>query len=230
MKKLITICTVIVAFDLFATQYSKLSIITASKAVGKWEPIKAWIAAAGFEDEWNACSYLSDEYPGYPAITNAIVHAGIVTEDELGRIIYASRDTAISDAMLSRVFSNDCQTAHGRVKWHGKVVTNIIDEVALIQTQKHEDGFCYVRHFKPVSPQTLEKQLSSTERRLKLKEAALRRKANRIAELQTNMVELATALAKKKDYPYELAEMLLKNELNKLIGTNTVNTIITPQK
>lgn len=237
MKKLITICTVIVAFDLFATQYSKLSIITASKAVGKWEPIKAWIAAAGFEDEWNACSYLSDEYPGYPVITNAIVQAGIVTSDELGRIIFASKDAAVPDAMLAYVVSNECNTASGRVKWHGKVVSNLFDTASLKQTQVFADGWTYVRTFKNVKAMPIEEQLSAEEMKARRKRKRLeriaeeeRKKADRIAELQTNMVELATALAKKKDYPYELAEMLLQNELNKLIGTNTVNTIITPQK
>lgn len=46
--------------------------------------------------------------------------------------------------------------------------------------------------------------------------------------MQTNMTALATAYARQKKYPLDLATMLLQHELNTLIGTNTVNTTITP--
>lgn len=231
MKKLIT-TTIIIALAAvgMAAQYSKLSIITAAKAVGRWDAVKAWIASAGFEDEWNAAAYLSDEYPQYPAITNAIVQAGVLTTEELGRIIYASRDAAVPDTMLARVVSNDCLTAQGRVKWHGAVVTNVIDTVALTKTQIHADGYRFVQPFRPVAPESLDRQLSAAGRKAERERRQRERIEARIEELRTNMPALAEKLAREKDYPLELAEMLLQNELNKLIKADTVNAVITPQK
>ena len=34
-----------------AVHYSKLGIVTAAKAAGKWETVKSWIAQNGYEDE-----------------------------------------------------------------------------------------------------------------------------------------------------------------------------------
>ena len=43
-------------------RYSKLKLIVASKAAGKWDAIKTFIASAGYEDEWQACQFLSSGY------------------------------------------------------------------------------------------------------------------------------------------------------------------------
>ena len=40
-------------------RYSKLKLIVASKAAGKWDAFKAFISQAGYEDEWQACQFLS---------------------------------------------------------------------------------------------------------------------------------------------------------------------------
>lgn len=236
MKKLIVIAVCAAALCGSATQYSCLSIITAAKRAGKWEPLKAWISAAGLKDEWDKCSYLSDTYPQYAQITNALVAAGILTEDEIRTVLAASRDTAIPDDMIIRVVSNECATAYGRVKWHGKIVTNVIDTNALTRTQTHEDGFVFVERFKSVEAIPVEVRLSQAERLARriamekaAKEARERAKAERIALLQTNMTEVAAAYAKVKQYPLDLATMLLQHELNTLVGTNTVNATITPQ-
>jgi len=236
MKKLITVALCACALCGSATQYSCLSIITAAKQAGKWEALKAWIAAAGLKDEWDKCSYLSDTYPQYAQITNALVAAGIVTGEEIRTILAASQDTAIPDDMIRRVVSNDCNTASGRVKWHGAIVSNRIDTNALTRTQIHADGFVHVERFKTVEAIPVEVRLSRAERKAQQEAAAKAReaaqaqaKADRIAALQTNMTALASALAAQKQYPLDLATMLLQHELNTLIGTNTVNAVVTPQ-
>ena len=138
--------------------------------------------------------------------------------------------------MIIRVVSNDCATAKGRIKWHGNIVTNIVDTNALTKTQVHQDGFRWVEHFSRLKPITIEAHLSAAERAKKREEARRKReaaeakkKADRIAELQTNMVILATAYAKEKKYPIELATMLLQHELNTLIGTNIIDAVVGPQ-
>jgi len=237
MKKLITVAVCAAAMCGYATQYSCLSIITAAKQIGKWDAVSAWIAAAGMKDEWDKCNYVSDEYPQYPAITNALVSAGVLTQAEIVGIMAASVDTAIPDAMIRRVVSNDCTTAQGRRKWHGNVVTNVIDTNALTRTHVHADGWVYVERFKTVGAIPVEQRLSAAELKARREAQARERaaqqakaKAERIAALQTNMVQLATAYARQKKYPLDLATMLLQHELNTLIGTNTVNATITPQK
>lgn len=236
MKKPIAVVLCASALCASATQYSCLSIITAAKQAGKWEPIKAWIAAAGLKDEWDKCSYLSDGYPQYAQITNALVAAGVVTDADIRTILAAAVDTAIPDDMILRVVSNDCQSATGRVKWHGAVVTNRIDTNALTRTQVHADGWAFVERFKSLQAMPVEVRLSAAERKAQLEaaararaEAEARRKADRIADLQTNMTALASAYARQKRYPLDLATMLLQHELNTLIGTNTVEATITPQ-
>ena len=234
MKKLISIAVCAAALCGSATQYSCLSIITAAKQAGKWEPLKAWIVTAGLKDEWDKCSYLSDTYPQYVQITNALVSAGIVTDAEIRTILAASRDTAIPDDMIIRVVSNECATAQGRIKWHGK---NVIDTNALTRTQTHEDGCVFVERFKTGQAIPVEARLSAAERKAQQEakararaEAEAKCKADRIADLQTNMTALATAYARQKQYPLDLATMLLQHELNTLVGTNTVNAVITPGK
>lgn len=236
MKKLFAIAFVGASLVAGATQYSCLSIITEAKKIGKWEALKSWIAAAGLTEEWSKCNYVSDDYPQFPTITNALVTSGIVTSSNVVEILKASVDAAVPDAVIMRLYQSEMSTASGRIKCHGKIVSNVIDTNTLTRTQTHADGYVYVQKFKTVNAMPIEEQLSKAERAAKREaarkariEAEARAKAERIAELQTNMVVLATALAKQKQYPYELAEMLLQNELNKLIGTNVVDAVITPQ-
>ena len=119
MKKLATIVlTAALCSALFAAQYSKLGIITAAKSAGKWDVLKAWIATAGYTDEWQAAAFFSDQYPAFAQITNAVVASGVATAQEVEAILAAARDTA-PDALLSVAYANDMKNAQGRARWHG---------------------------------------------------------------------------------------------------------------
>ena len=238
MKKILSaVLCLALAFTACATQYSKLSLMTAAKQSGRWDGMKAWIQSADLWDEWTACSYLSDDYPQFVAITNAIVQSGKASTAEIEAILAASLDTAVPDEAMNRMYANAMSNANERVKWHGAIVTNRVDTNALVKVQVYADGFTWTQHFKSVRAMGLEDRLTAAEKkarqeaaRKRAAELAAKRKADRIADLQTNMVVLATAMARQKQYPVELATMLLQVELNKLIGTNTVDAVITPAK
>ena len=76
-------------------RYSKLKLIVASKAAGKWDAIKSFIASAGYEDEWNACQFLSSGYAQFEQAKTAIVAAGIATAEEIEEILAASVDEEV---------------------------------------------------------------------------------------------------------------------------------------
>ena len=76
-------------------RYSKLKLIVASKAAGKWEAFKAFIAQAGYEDEWQACQFLSSGYEQFEQAKTAIIAAGIATADEIEAILAASVDEEV---------------------------------------------------------------------------------------------------------------------------------------
>ena len=77
------------------TRYSKLKLIVASKAAGKWEAFKAFIAKAGYEDEWQACQVLSSGYEQFEQAKTAIIAAGIATAEEVEAILAASVDEEV---------------------------------------------------------------------------------------------------------------------------------------
>lgn len=77
-------------------RYSKLKLIVASKAAGKWEAIKAFIVQAGYEDEWAACQFLSSGYAQFEQAKTAIIAAGIATSDEIEAILAASVDEEVA--------------------------------------------------------------------------------------------------------------------------------------
>ena len=77
-------------------RYSKLKLIVASKAAGKWDAFKAFIASAGYEDEWNAAQFLSSNYAQFNAAKEAIVATGIATAEEIEEILAASVDEEVS--------------------------------------------------------------------------------------------------------------------------------------
>ena len=76
-------------------RYSKLKLIVASKAAGKWDEFKAFIAQAGYEDEWQACQFLSSGYKQFEQAKTAIIAAGIATADEIEAILAASVDEEV---------------------------------------------------------------------------------------------------------------------------------------
>lgn len=76
-------------------RYSKLKLIVASKAAGKWEAFKSFIASAGYEDEWQACQFLSSGYAQFAAAKEAIIAAGIATAEQVEAILAASVDEEV---------------------------------------------------------------------------------------------------------------------------------------
>ena len=76
-------------------RYSKLKLIVASKAAGKWEAFKAFISSAGYEDEWQACQFLSSGYAQFEQAKTAIIAAGIATAEEIDAILSASVDEEV---------------------------------------------------------------------------------------------------------------------------------------
>ena len=76
-------------------RYSKLKLIVASKAAGKWEEFKAFIAQAGYEDEWNAAQFLSSGYAQFEQAKKAIIAAGVATTEEIDEILSASVDEEV---------------------------------------------------------------------------------------------------------------------------------------
>ena len=237
MKKLFVAALILsTALPALPTQYSKLAIVTASKAIGKWGELKSFIASAGMVDEWQACDYLSDEHELFATVTNAIVNSGLVTAAELKEILEKSKDPAIADALIGRAYSSDMAKADGRVKWHGKVVSTTYDTNNLVKVQTHEDGFVYRSPFSPSRPPSVFSQLTAAERAAKAE--ALRKERERqkeekrqarIAELSTNMTACVQAVMERKNWPEDLSRLYLQHELNVLIGTNVVNAVIVPE-
>lgn len=78
-----------------ATRYSKLKLIVAAKAAGRWDAFKAFIAQAGYEDEWAAAQFLSSDYAQFNAAKEAIIAAGIATSEEIEEILAASVDEEV---------------------------------------------------------------------------------------------------------------------------------------
>lgn len=237
MKKLFVAALILsAALPALPTQYSKLAIVTASKAIGKWGELKSFIASAGMVDEWQACDYLSDEHELFASVTNAIVNSGLVTAAELKEILEKSKDPAVADALIGRAYSSDMANADGRVKWHGKVVSTTYDTNRLEKVQTHEDGFVFSSPFSPSRPPSVESQLTAAERAAKAE--ALRKERERereekrqarIAELQTNLQYHVEQTMAAKRWPEDLSRLYLQHELNTLIGTNVVNAVIVPE-
>lgn len=160
-----------------ATQYSCLSIITEAKAIGKWDALKGWIDAAGLADEWGKCSYVSDDYPQYAAITNALVAGGILTQEEADGILRKSVDEAVPDAALRALYAREMATEAGRRRWHGRLVRTDEDMTNLVQTFTYEDGYRFSQPFTRANPLTVEQRFAVERRR---QEAAEKR---RLAQL-----------------------------------------------
>ena len=237
MKKTIIFALCVSTLVAGATQYSKLALITAAKQAGRWDALKAWIASAGLQDEFQNCVYLSDEYPQFAAITNAIVSSGAATSQEVAAILSASKDPAVADALLRRVYDKDMGSPDGRVKWHGAVTNTVFDTNALVKVQYHADGYVHRQSFHSAAAMGIGERISAAEMKNRLEaqkkaaeEAAAKRKADRIALLQTNLTAEVSALMKRRKWPEDLATLYLKNELNKLKGTVTVEGTITPQE
>ena len=73
-------------------KYSKLKLINAAKAAGKWADVKAAIQAMDLEDEWQACQFITSDYPAYVAATNAVITRGIASEAEVKAFMRQAED------------------------------------------------------------------------------------------------------------------------------------------
>jgi hypothetical protein len=73
-------------------KYSKLKLIVAAKAAGKWADVKAAITAMDLEDEWQACQFITSDYPAYVAATNTVITQGIATEAEVKAFMRQAED------------------------------------------------------------------------------------------------------------------------------------------
>jgi hypothetical protein len=237
MKNALATLLALVTLSASAAQYSKLALVMAAKSAGKWGDLKSFIASAGLVDEWQACDYLSDEFPQFTQITNAVVSSGLATAAEVSALLEAARDPAVSDALIGRVYSSDMAKADGRIRWHGKIVSTVFDTNNLVKVQTHEDGYVHRLPFSPSTPGSIESQLTAAERAAlaekRRQEAAARKerlRLKRIAELETNLTACVSAVMKSKHWPEDLARLYLQHELNTLISTNTVTVTIEPQK
>lgn len=186
MKRLmIAVALGAAVFQASATQYSKLSIITAAKAAGRWDALKAWIQSAGYYDEWLVASYLSDEYAQYPAITNAIVAAGVATSEELSGILAASKDTAIPDTVLNARYARDVASEGGRVSWHGKRVGGPVEDMERqVQIYTYEDGTKFEIPFTKAKALTVEARFELEKKRKAEAEA------KRLAQMPPQLQEI----------------------------------------
>lgn len=73
-------------------KYSKLKLIVAAKEAGKWDALKSAIIALKLEDEWQACQFISSDYPAYIAATNAVVSQGIATDEDVKAFMKKAED------------------------------------------------------------------------------------------------------------------------------------------
>lgn len=78
------------------TRYSKLKLIVAAKSAGKWDAFKAFIAQAGYEDEWAAAQFLSSDYAQFEQAQQDVIAAGIATAEEIEEILAASVDEEVN--------------------------------------------------------------------------------------------------------------------------------------
>lgn len=73
-------------------KYSKLKLIVAAKAAGKWADVKAAITAMDLEDEWQACQFITSDYPAYVSATNTVITRGIANEAEVKAFMRQAED------------------------------------------------------------------------------------------------------------------------------------------
>ena len=231
MKKLATIVlSAALCSAVFAAQYSKPGIITAAKSAGKWDVLKAWIATAGYTDEWQAAAFFSDQYPQFAQITNAVVASGVATAQEVEAILAAARDTA-PDALLAAAYAHDMKTSAGRARWHGG---NPVSEYRTNETTRIiERADIYPDGWEYIDPASRRKALTPEEAAAR---AASRRTAKqaRIDALQAQL----DALREQLTVPATNDELIvsqaqarlriasLQRTLDRLTATTSTNEVV----
>lgn len=133
------------------------------------------------------------------------------------------------------LYDADMRSKQGRTRWHGRCIHEIVDTNALCAVEVYSnavDGatWRYRKPWKIKRPQSVASRISSERHRQQAAAAAERRRLDRIAAITTNETTEVAALMRKNGYPEDLARLMLKWELSKLLPTNTVNAVITPQK
>ena len=170
-----------------ADEYTKIGIVTGAKAAGRWDALKYWISEAGLSDEWDAAAYIPSDHPGLAMATNAIVAAGVATAEEVAAILDAARDTSVSDALLTAVYEREIATASGRVKWHGKVVSQEIVTNEAKKISYHADGWTFEEPFRLPSPKAQKITLAKSGIPKALAAARTRRERETDAPVETNV-------------------------------------------
>lgn len=151
MKSLFAAFAALLTVAAGATQYSKLALITAAKAAGRWDAAKAWISANGYADEFAACSYISDDFPGFDGLIASVVAAGVATQEEVAAILAASHDTSLPDSLMIARYQRDMATETGRREWHGPSETHI-DTNRLVRVYTYADGYVHETPWTPPKP------------------------------------------------------------------------------
>lgn len=203
MKKMaLTVAAVLACVTtLFATQYSRLALKTAAQKYGKWDALVTWLKAANMYDDFLIANNLSDEYPQFPLVTNALVQAGIATSAEIEQILSESVDTAVPDTALMAKYNRDMQTPTGRQAWHGKHTT-WIDTNACERVYLYEDGYRYVEKWQ--RPQSeIERRIAQAKA---LVAAAERSAANKPLPVRSVIVKRA-----------QIEALILTNAANRVI-------------
>lgn len=220
-----------------AVHYSKLGIVTAAKAAGKWEAVKSWIAENDYTDEWHAAAYFSDDYPLFATITNQVVASGLATCAEVDAFLAAAQDTA-PDALLGAAYANDMGSAAGRQRWHG-VPTYIYEtnavERKVWRVETYPDGYRYVV---PGSRRQYLTPEEEEERRRRREERRRDGLAAQIAALKARIAELeaATVPASESEADrvaaaravIELASARRRLERLEATQTNAVDVVVGP--
>lgn len=119
--------------------YSKLGIVQAARQMGRLDAMNAWIQNAGYWDEWLACQVFSDDYPGFAAITNAVVATGLATADEIAAVLAASRVEAQTERLRAMVEGDK----NLRERYHGgRIGQYVLENEAgrLIRVDLYGDG------------------------------------------------------------------------------------------
>ncbi|MBR3086330.1 MAG: hypothetical protein IKH04_08000 [Kiritimatiellae bacterium] len=119
--------------------YSKLGIVTAARQMGKLEAMNTWIQNAGYWDEWLACQVFSDDYPGFAAITNAVVASGLATAEEIAAVLVASSVEATTERIVLMIEGD----RNLREKYHGGRIGQYIvenEEGRLIRVDLYADS------------------------------------------------------------------------------------------
>lgn len=136
-----------------------------------------------------------------------------------------SRTLTLSEltAIQLRLHDADCQTAQGRVRWHGRVVTTDYNTNALQKVTTYADGWTHSEPFKvrtvaPVTDQmtAAAKKAANEERKAALKAAYIAREKEKLSALMAK-------------YPEELARLLNENAKAELEPAVEVNVVVEPQ-